>query len=327
MSQQLSQTASDRAREFLKTRARPLDRALFEYHFEDAPAENVLAELARFQNSDGGFGHALEPDMRTPTSSALATAIGLQTLKELGCRADHPLVRPAVEFLLATFDAATRVWRIIPTDANDYPHAPWWHDEGGSLARTFDDFAINPRAEVVGLLHHYAALVPAAWLDEVTQDTVACIESFEKLGAGGGDDLTCILGLAETAVLPEQVRSRLATRLRAVVPGAITRAPEKWNTYCIPPLKLAPSPRSLVADLVADALQVNLDYVIEHQTAEGTWEPTWSWGPLYPKVGEQAKLEWRGKLTLDTLIMLRAFGRFDSEMVHGGARPRGESVA
>ena len=72
----LSREAFDRARDFIKAQARPLDRVLFEYRFEGAPVDLVTAELARFQNDDGGFGHALEPDLRTPTSSALATEIG-----------------------------------------------------------------------------------------------------------------------------------------------------------------------------------------------------------------------------------------------------------
>ena len=105
----LGSEAFDRVRQFLKTRARPLERALFEHLFEAAPAESVIAELAHYQNKDGGFGRALEPDLRTPSSSALATGIGLGTLKELGCSADHPMVRQAVSYLLATFDHQTKV--------------------------------------------------------------------------------------------------------------------------------------------------------------------------------------------------------------------------
>ena len=60
---QLSHEAFDRARQFLKTQARPLDRALFEYRFEDGPIEPVIEELARFQNDDGGFGNGLELDI------------------------------------------------------------------------------------------------------------------------------------------------------------------------------------------------------------------------------------------------------------------------
>jgi hypothetical protein len=65
-----------------------------------------------------------------------------------------------------------------------------------------------------------------------------------------------------------------------------------------------------VADLLWDALQGHLDYLADHQTAEGTWDPVWTWGDLYPKAWEQAKVEWRGHLTIANLVVLRSFGRF-----------------
>ena len=55
----LGQAAFDRAHQFLKTQARPLDRAMFEHLFEGEAAESVIAELARFQNEDGGILIAL----------------------------------------------------------------------------------------------------------------------------------------------------------------------------------------------------------------------------------------------------------------------------
>ena len=74
----------------------------------------------------------------------------------------------------------------------------------------------------------------------------------------------------------------------------------------------SPSPQSLVAHILHDDLQRHLDYQIDQQTPEGTWEPTWSWGDLYPDVWEQAKLEWRGHLTLEALTALHAFRRVET---------------
>jgi hypothetical protein len=306
----LNREAFKRAGQYLKTQARPLDRALFERRFEGASAEAAIARLARYQNDDGGFGQALEPDLRTPTSSALATGIGLRTLQELDCPADHPLVRGAVRFLRETFDPQTRVWRVVPEDTNAFPHAPWWHDAEGSLARSFDDFLVIPRAQIVGLLHHYAGLVAADWLDEVTESTVTAIETI-KLGTGGGDDLVYALSLAETGALPDRYERRLSSRIRAVVPATVSHNREEWNSYCITPLKVAPSPQSSVADLLWDVLQAHLDYQIDHQTPEGTWDPVWTWGDLYPVAWQEARREWRGSITLDMLASLHTFGRIE----------------
>jgi hypothetical protein len=299
-----------RAREFLKTQARPLDLALFEHRFETAPAEEAVVELARYRNTDGGFGHALEPDVRTPSSSALCTGIALRLLDELRCDSNHPLVAGAVQFLLETFDERRRVWRVIPHDANAYPHAPWWHDDDGSLARAFDQFVIIPRAQIVGLLHHYGEIVPNEWLTAVTEDTVHTIETLQDDAfGGGGDTLRYALELAETDVLPHQFNDRLVPRLRRLADAIVCRDPEAWKGYCPKPLKIAPTPDCALVDILWNDLQRHLDYKIDHQTPEGTWEPTWTWGDFYPEVWEQAKREWRGHLTLETLTSLRAFGR------------------
>ena len=79
----LSVDAQERARAFIDTQGRPLERSLYAYHFEDGSAEAVLAELGRFQNDDGGFGHGIEPDLQTPDSSVLGTTVALQTLRSL----------------------------------------------------------------------------------------------------------------------------------------------------------------------------------------------------------------------------------------------------
>ena len=102
------------ARDYLLQQARPLEAARYRYHFEGATAEAVLAALAVFQNPDGGFGHALEPDLRTPASSVLATSVAFQVMAEVDAPADHPLVQGALAYLLASFDSAAHRRPIIP---------------------------------------------------------------------------------------------------------------------------------------------------------------------------------------------------------------------
>ena len=314
----LSSEAFERACHFLRTEARALDRALFEYHFEGGSAQAVEGALAAYRNADGGFGRALEPDLRTPSSSAVATGLALQVLKEIGYPAGHYLVLGAVRYLLDTFDHEQHVWRIVSHEANDYPHAPWWHDEDGSLARMFDNFLIMPRARLVGLLYHFSAALPAAgipsdWLEQVTERTVVSVEATQVLGAAGGDDLVFALSLAQEPALPGRYRRRLLDRLRPAVADAVSRDPAEWADYSLRPLKIVYAPDSPVAGLIADVIQAELDYQIEHQTAAGTWDPVWSWGPAYPEAWQQARHEWRGQVTLETLTTLRAFGRIEEE--------------
>ena len=308
---QLSREAFARARRFIITQGRPFERALFRYRFEGAAVEGVLDELARFQNEDGGFGRALEPDSRTASSSALATGIGLQILRELECLADHPMVRKAVTYLRTTYDAEVPGWRAVAPDTNSFPHAPWWHDENGSLAQLFDGFRIVPRALILGSLHHFSTLVPLGWLDEVTEETVRYIEIVEVLGEGGGSDLRYAICLAEAKNLPQHYAKQLEARIREAIPTVVVRDSTQWDSYCITPLRIVPSPQSLGADLIQDELQRHLDYQITRQTPEGAWKPTWSWEGAYPEVWSKVELEWCGHLTLEALTQLNAFERIE----------------
>ena len=117
------------ARTFVKQHARALEWQLFRFRFEDGNSRDVLDALDPFGNPDGGFGNALEPDVRTPSSSALATALALRVLDELETEIAGDLIRAAIGYLLDTFEEDLLGWRVVPTDTNAYPHAPWWHDE------------------------------------------------------------------------------------------------------------------------------------------------------------------------------------------------------
>ena len=299
-----------RARDYMLTQARPLERSIFELTFENGSVDQVLMHLENFQNADGGFGHSLEPDVRTPTSSALCTEIGLRYLAEWGQPPENSMVKAAVKYLIDSFSPDSQTWRVVPVDTNDYPHAPWWHNKKGSLAQTFDKFKVIPRAGILLSLYHYAEIVPADWLAEVTDQTIESIESLqtERFG-GGGDTLVYALRLAQAPGLPDPLKARLWPFLRDVADAVVARDPDEWSGYSTPPIKLAPTPGSPVAELLADDLQVYLDYMVDQQTFDGAWEPTWHWGENYPDDWVQAKKEWRGILTLDALIALRAFDR------------------
>lgn len=78
----LSRNAFDRAVNFIRGNARPLEKSYLEYRFFNEDEKNVLDELEKFQNNDGGFGNAIEPDLRMPYSSPMSTSVGVRYLKE-----------------------------------------------------------------------------------------------------------------------------------------------------------------------------------------------------------------------------------------------------
>jgi hypothetical protein len=62
-------------------------------------------------------------------------------------------------------------------------------------------------------------------------------------------------------------------------------------------------------EVLREAVEANLDYLIGEQGGDGAWAPTWNWGGLFPEAWPQARRDWQGVLTLDALKVLRAFGR------------------
>ena len=304
----LSAAAFSNAKHFIYHHARPLERAIFQTHFENGPASSIWQELAHFQNADGGFGQSLEPDLRTPDSYNLATAIGLHFLVESGCSADHPMLTKALTYLTATLDPTTRTWRPTASQTHQHPHAPWWHDENGSLADTFDAFVIIPRALILSSFWHYSQYHEFPDLDNITQEVLNVIKKQETFGSGGGSDIEYTIHLAQANNLPQKYREPLRSLILRSIPQVVERDPERWHTYCITPLRLAPTPDTLGSNLIIDLIHQHLAYQIDHQAADGAWDPTWDWGGHYPQDWQIAKQEWRGHLTLKTLLSLKAYG-------------------
>jgi len=304
----LSRADQETARAFIQQRARLLEQNLFAYHFQDGTSEDVLAALAEFQNPDGGFGNALEPDLRLPASSAIATTVGLQILREVQASSDHPLVQGAIQYLLDTYDAENQVWPIIPPAAADAPHAPWWN-YSENLAEQWGGFLGNPRAEIVGYLHEHAGLVPAGLRDRLTIAVVDHLEeSFPEMNMF---DLMCYVRLTETRSLPGDGRELILPRLQEVFDRLVARNPDQWSEYCLKPLEIADSPDSPFASGLAREIDLNLDFEIERQQPDGSWAPAWSWGDNYPETWPRAEGDWKGVLTVRTLRVLKNFGRLE----------------
>lgn len=73
-----------RAEGFIWLTARVLEQRRFAFHFLGGDADPVDTALGSYLNGDGGYGHALDPDLRGPLSQPLHTAHALRVLDSLG---------------------------------------------------------------------------------------------------------------------------------------------------------------------------------------------------------------------------------------------------
>lgn len=284
---------------FLLRDARLLERRLFSAVFLGGPRSGVVAALLGYQNEDGGFGQALEPDVRAPVSLPIFVDTALGVLGSLGGR----LVDPAeASMLLAACDYLSRVaadagagGAVAPASPviQQWPHAEHWSEW------TYVP-ALNPTAGIVGRLHQLGVDHP--WRD---QAEAWC---WERLDAGDVpmDAHTLIEVLAFLDHVPDRDRAdahaaALAERFDQV---AMLQLDPDAEGYGLTPLQLAPTPESRWRRLFDDKqIEGHLDRLAGEQEADGGWPLRWE------PPSQAAVAEWRGVVTLGALRTLVAYGR------------------
>jgi len=281
----------DAAARFLAGNARVLDRRRFERLFLDGDPRPVRDALAAFRNADGGFGHALEPDGRTPASQPAAVAMALRTLDEADAW-DEELVAGACEWLAASAPEEGGASFVEPT-VEAWPHAPWWAPEDGRPA------SLTTTGPIAATLH--ARRVEHRWLDGATDLLWRRIDELEDPGPYDFRGVLTFLDHVPDRARAEHAFERIGRllfdrELVALDPGA------EGEVHT--PLDFAPDPDSIARSLFDEAtIEAHLDHVAGSQAVDGGWAFNWlAWSPV-------AASEWRGSRTVDALRTLRANGR------------------
>ena len=309
MPKKLNRVNFEQSVHYLQTYGRPLEQQLFQHEFYGASPQPALEALQAFQNPDGGYGRALEPDIRAQVSSAIATSQALGLLHRLDAPAQSAQVQGAIAYLLRHFDVERLVWPIVPLEIEAAPHAPWW--AVASSAETFNGFKFNPRAEIVAHLTHYRVQVPQEFLTRVTGAMLDDIDLNSQVISK--NSFLCLRELAETDGLPAGWQPRLQDWLTGLLPSLVLKGPARWTDYGLPPLEAAPRPDTPWSQALDPAeLQANLDELIERQLDDGSWPLTWSWDFVDAQAWVQAERDWKGLLIFNYLSSLKAYDRLGS---------------
>ncbi|WP_079477871.1 hypothetical protein [Halobacillus salinus] len=264
----LSRERYQEARRFIQSHGRDLEAAVLT---EDA--HGIIQALAPYQNEDGGFGNGLESDIRLPHSSAIATSVALQHLKEIDTydQADT-MIQKAVVYLERTFDQQRQGWFAVPPEVNDYPHAFWWsvHENGQSW---IDANWGNPSAELIGYLLRYRTYTESLPVDQLIDQAIGHFLSLEAFESE--HELYCYRRLF--TMHPELYSEPCRNQMKRAVEQVIVRNEEQWKNYVPFPLKFKPAPQSLDVGLTDQDVQQNLDYFVDALEKETHITPPWTW--------------------------------------------------
>jgi hypothetical protein len=282
-------TTLDRAEAFLWVNARLLDRRRFAFHFRSSAGdrERVLDALRPYQNADGGFGHALEPDLRGPESQPVATEVALVVLDEVGA-VGGDLLDGTLRYLESITRPDGGVPWVLPTSS---PRAPWWNPVEGLPG------AVNPTASIAGLLLKNDVRHP--WLDRAVDFCWTALESSAGVDAY---DALCILRFLEFAPDRPRAESAWQSLSRSVVDRVDLDPAAEGDVHG--PLEFAPRPESLARSLFSvELFERHLDLLEAEQKEDGGWDFTFpSWTPI-------TRPDWRGWATVESLKTLRVNGR------------------
>ncbi|GHB22171.1 MULTISPECIES: hypothetical protein [Streptomyces] len=291
-----------RAEQFIWLTARVLEQRRFAHLFLEGSADAVETALAAHLNDDGGYGHALEPDLRGPVSQPLHTAHALSVLDSIG-RCGGLRVERICRYLTAASTKEGALPALHPSQRG-YPAAP------------FIPVVDNPPAEllttgpVVGLLHRNR--VWHAWLFRATDFCWAAVDALEQSHPYEIEAAIAFLDGVPDRARAEAAADRLGHLVREQ--HLVVLDPRRRDEYPVAPgyapgehhfpYDYARTPGSFARRWFSDAeLQTSLDHLADEQQADGGWPVGWrQWAP-------GTALEGRPIVTLKALQTLRAYGR------------------
>ena len=290
----------EKAQQFMDTHARLLDRRRFDLLFRDGDAQGAIQALGGYRNSDGGYGWALEPDLRSPGSQPAGALHAFEVMAEIA-----PQVDPSAAGLCDWLDSASLPDGGLPfalAGAGGPGTSPWW--AGADPSRS----SLHITSAVAGMAHRVAAhdrtVAEHPWLERATACCMDAIGSYEPTGP---IELLFVLQFLDALHGEHPEAAAELERLGEVIPasGAMP-VPGGAEGETIRALAFSPVPDRPLRELFpADVIAAELDQLADEQLDDGGWDVD------HAVASPAAALEWRGYATVRAVALLRAHGRLD----------------
>ena len=291
--------------------ARPLEAARYAILFRNGRVDDFLALLAAYQNEDGGFGHALEPDNWDPHSTPYTTLKAVQLMMGVGFTDySHALYQGALHYLRSAEGFSLRPdWPFAVPTSSSYPHAPWW---------TYSEE--RNTTENLGLSSQIAAFALSVCQPEDPLYQKSCAIALRALDALMNGKIRGEMGVSGCAMLMPcwaQINAPysmadITQKMRDTSNAAIVRDPARWNSHVPRPSAAIFSPEAPMYPGNEDAIQLELDWLIDTLPPNDLWPIDWSWfdnNAKYPAEFAISEMWWKAWCAIDKLLLLRNFDR------------------
>lgn len=276
--------------------SRKIDVLLIKSLFKNHDIE-ILTELKKYQNADGGFGNSLEPDVRMPNSSVLATTMAIKVLHEVRDKSlKIKLIEEIVHYLETQYDDKRKGFYMVTKEVNNYPRALWWNFE--DIEKNFP-FG-NPDPEIIGFLYKYRKFLKKLNISRLVNSVVSFVHSKEFINSGFH---TLISTLYFYKRVDDDVKNLIHDHLHQLASKEIMDGLNHWDEYSLEPYKVYSVEPHFVSPHL-DLLALNLNKKLE-QVKNLSIIPNWEWYQ-FEDVFNKVKKEWVGYMYFD---ILKAFRR------------------
>ncbi|CAM3762252.1 hypothetical protein COLU111180_07160 [Cohnella lubricantis] len=281
----------DHAANFIWQHGRLLERRILEYFFFNGSKDYILKALKAYQNDDGGFGNAIEPDLRAPNSQPLFMEFGLRVLYD--CRIkDKEISNKACDFIANHADLNMGIPAIFPSSIN-YPKAEHWNLPFSTKP------SFSRLTGLVGLLKWQG--IEHSWLEEAAE--ICLKDIFSKTYDDAHTILTAFC-LIESMPQSDYIKGLFHKLSKELYTAKFFRLDVETQGYGLTPLEFASTSSSYCRSIFSDEIiSKHLDVLESQQDDDGGWLIDWK------PPGDTAKFEWRAYKTLKSIMTLKSYGK------------------
>jgi hypothetical protein len=279
----IAQSQSDvaeRAQTYLDASGRPVDAAWLRQMRGRATEEDVRAALASYQNGDGGFGQALEPDIAAPNSNPFAARIAMLLLLATKTAADAPISRRLAGWLDAA-QGASGDWPFAQ-GVYQHPLAPWY--------AAWEFPSLNPALCLAGAATRLG--IGSATMHQRVRDLADRLAKPEEIATASFYEILPLVEYFPWVDHPnrEAFLVPLAAKIEADAGAGKYEDADHFFTH------LGPASGDLAQRVSREVIDVQLDRLLAAQEVDGGWPSPYS--PI-----------WRSWTTATAVAVLRDFGR------------------
>ncbi len=295
----LSKENFKNSKDFILTNARMIERRLFHHEFENDSKEGVFHAVYAYRNSDGGFGHGMEPDTASPESQPLFSIMALETLDEIDYLTKEIIQNDFMPYFQSvTTEKGGIPWMFKPK--SDYPCE-------GHFKKVKEWAALSTTSALLGMLEKYQIDIP--WMKSAEEFVWS---EFERIQDKHIFCYLCVprwLRFLKYTKNKEKAKVRLDNMKHWIINNDVLfqdSSDDGWGLYGKPhSLNYTPSPEMNSSSIFSEeTINLDLNNLINKQKDDGRWD-TW-YG-----ISDGTKMEWDGIQTLYTLRILKNYNRIE----------------